>query len=161
MPIETLSQAEIDALINCQKRIRNPGSRSRTKGKHIERDFQVGSSDGKHEFVVFTRQSTLIPESFSAGLRWRSKTGEEVILLRCNGPDHEHFNPLEKHRFAKRCHIHLTTERYLALGRKAEAYAEITEAYQSLDGALHHLTQLANITGIETQPDEPDLFNTP
>ncbi len=161
MPIETLSQADIDALIVCQKRIRNPGSRSRAKGKHIERDFQVGSSDGKHEFVVFTRQSTLIPASFSAGLRWRSKTGEEVILLRCNGPDHEHFNPLEKARFAGHCHIHRTTERYLALGRKAEAYAEVTDAYQSLAGALHHLTQLANIHGIETQPDEPDLFDSP
>lgn len=161
MPIENLSQAEIDALIACPKRVRNPGCREKTKGKHVERDYLVLSRDEKHEFVVFTRQSLLIQDNYSAGLRWRSKTGDEVILMRCNGPDHEHFNPVERVRFAGRCHVHRATERYLALGRKAEAYAEVTEAYETLSGALHHLAQLASIEGLATQPDEPDLFATP
>lgn len=158
MPVENLSQAEIEALITCPKRVRNPGSREKTKGKHLERDYLVLSQDGKSEFVVFTRQSLLIQDSFSAGLRWRSKTGDEVILVRCNGPDHEHLNSVERMRFAGRCHVHRATERYLTLGRKAEGYAEVTDAYHSLSGALHHLAQLASIEGLATQPDEPDLF---
>jgi Domain of unknown function DUF1828 len=48
--------------------------------------------------VIFTRQSTVIASCFSAGLRWKSKTGEDVILLRCNGADHEHFNAIERER---------------------------------------------------------------
>jgi hypothetical protein len=159
MSIEALSQAEIDELIACQKRVINPSSRPKTEGKHIRRDYQVASLDGRYEFVLFTRQSTMIAESFSAGLRWRSKTGEEVILMRCNGPDHTHGNAIERTRFELRRHVHRATERYLAAGRKAESFAEVTDAYRTLDGALHHLLQLTSISGLNTKPDETDLFD--
>jgi hypothetical protein len=78
--------------------------------------------------------------------------------MRCNGSDHEHMNPLERAQFKDVCHIHRATERYLAAGRKADHYAEPTRSYRTLGGALHHLTQLASISGLDTQPDEPDLF---
>ena len=159
MSIEALSQAEIDALITCPQQVINPSSRVKTEGKHIRRDYHVASLDGRHEFVLFTRQSTMIVESFSAGLRWRSKTGEEVILMRCNGPDHTHGNPIERTRFEFRRHVHRATERYLAAGRKAESFAEVTDAYRTLDGALHHLLQLTSISGLNTSPDATDLFD--
>lgn len=158
MSIEALSQAEIDALITCPKRVINPSSRLKVEGKHTRHDYQVVSLDGRYEFVLFTRQSTIIAESFSAGLRWRSKTGEEVILMRCNGPDHTHGNAIERTRFELRRHVHVATERYLATGRKAESFAEVTDAYRTLDGALHHLLQLTAISGLNTKPDETDLF---
>ena len=158
MSIEALNQAEIDALIACPKRVTNPSSRSKTEGKHIRHDYQVASVDGHHEFVIFTRQSTMITESFSAGLRWRSKTGEEVILMRCNGADHPHGNSIERSRFEPRCHVHRATERYLAAGRKVESFAEVTDAYRTLEGALHHLLKLTSISGLNTGPDETDLF---
>ena len=161
MPIEALNQAEIDELIACPKRVTNPSSRPKTEGKHIRRDYQVASLDDRHQFVLFTRQSTMIPESFSAGLRWRSKTGEEVILMRCNGADHPHSNFIERNRFELRRHVHRATERYLAAGRKVESFAEVTDDYQTLEGALHHLLKLTSISGLNTVPDEPDLFPKP
>ena len=161
MSIEALNQAEIDALIACPKRVTNPSSRPKAEGKHIRRDYQVDSLDGRHEFVLFTRQSTMITESFSAGLRWRSKTGEEVILMRCNGADHPHSNSIERDRFERHCHVHRATERYLAAGRKVDSFAEVTAAYRSLEGALHHLIQLTSISGLNTGPDETDLFHKP
>jgi hypothetical protein len=88
MSIPTLTDAQIEALLPTPKRVQNPRSREREEGKHVRRDFRVQSEDGRHEFVLFTRQSTVIQDGFSAGLRWRSKTGEEVILIRCNGADH-------------------------------------------------------------------------
>lgn len=159
MSIETLSQAEIDELTTYQKRVINPSSRPKTEGRHIRRDYQVASLDGRHEFVLFTRQSTMIAENYSAGLRWRSKTGEEVILMRCNGPGHPHNNAIERTRFELHRHVHRATERYLAVGRKAESFAEVTDAYHTLDGALHHLLQLTSTSGLSTGPDETDMFD--
>lgn len=160
MSVLTLTDAQIDALIACPKRVENPNSKGHIDGKHHRRDHNVISLDGAHSFVLFRRQSTLIPDSFSAGLRWRSKSGEDVILLRCNGSDHEHSNAIERQRFAAHQHVHRATERYILAGRKAECYAEATVIYSTLDGALHHLMKLANISGMPTQPDEPDLFKT-
>lgn len=105
MSIEALTQAEIDALIAYPKRVINPSSRPKTEGKHIRCDYQVASLDDRHQFVLFTRQSTMNPESFTVGLRWRSKTGEEFILMRCNGADHPHSNSIERNRFEPRNHV--------------------------------------------------------
>lgn len=158
MAIDSLTQAQIEELIACQKQVERPHVRTRQDGRHTRRDFDAHSADGRHEFVVFTRQSTVIPQSFSAGLRWRSKTGEDVILVRCNGSDHEHFNAIEAQKFTGQCHVHMATERYAAAGRKIESFARPDKGYRTLDGALHSLTQLAHITGLDTKPDELDLF---
>lgn len=158
MSLVTLTDAQIQDFLSCQKRVENPGSRARTEGKHVRRDFRVLSEDGRHEFVLFTRQSTVISDNFSAGLRWKSKTGEEVILMRCNGSDHPHGNSIERDEFGAQTHIHRATERYIVPGKKAESYSQPTERYMTLAGALHELVRLANIAGLETRPDEPDLF---
>lgn len=158
MALVTLTDAQIQDLLSCRKRVENPGSKARTEGKHVRRDFRVLSEDGRHEFVLFTRQSTLISDNFSAGLRWKSKSGEEVILMRCNGSDHPHGNSIECDEFGAQAHIHRATERYILAGKKAESFANPTEEYTTLSGALHELVRLANILGLETKPDEPDLF---
>jgi hypothetical protein len=159
MSLLTLTDAQIQEFLTCKKRVENPGSKQRTEGKHVRRDFRVVSEDGRHEFVLFTRQSTVIHDNFSAGLRWRSKTGEEVILVRCNGSDHPHGNSLERDEFGAHAHIHMATERYILAGKKAESFASPTAQYLTLAGALHELVRLANISGLQTQPDEPDFFN--
>lgn len=159
MAVETLTDEQIRSLLACHKRVENPHAKERTEGKHTRRDYRVESLDGKHRFSLFTRQSTRIASGFSAGLLWKSKTGEEVILLRCNGSDHAHPNTLERTRLVDQCHVHEATERYIASGKKSEGYAQATTIYRSLGGALHHLVQRANIGGLSTQPDEPDLFD--
>lgn len=85
--------------------------------------------------------------------------GEEVILVRCNGSDHPHANALEGERFVGRCHVHTATERYASVGRKIESFARVEAAYRTLEGALHHLVELANISGLDTKPDQPSLFD--
>lgn len=161
MAVDSLTDEEIAELLRCAKRVENPGSKQRTEGKHVRKDFRVVSVDSRHQFVLFTRQSTVIHESYSAGLRWKSKTGEEVILVRCNGADHPHSNAIERESFSAQCHIHRATERYIMEGRKAESFAQPSKTYRTLAGALHYLIELANITGLSAKPDEADLFDTP
>jgi len=100
----------------------------------------------------------MLPESFSAGLRWLPKSGEDVTLIRFNGPSHPHANAIEGERFEFVCHIHQATERYLAAGKKDEGFALPTQDYKTLNGALYNLVKRCNITGLMTQPEEPDLF---
>jgi hypothetical protein len=159
MSVLTLTDAQIDDLLRMPKRVQNPASREREDGKHLRRDFRVVSEDGRHEFVLFTRQSTIIRNGFSAGLRWRSKTGEEVILLRCNGSDHAHVNALERDRFEAKFHVHRASEQYILAGKRSEGRAEPTDAFRTLGGALHEVMRLANISGLSSKADEDDLFD--
>lgn len=158
MSLETLNDKKIHELLTCLKRVDNPSAREKLIDKDMRKDYRVSSIDNSHEFILFTRQNTLIPESFTAGLRWKSKTGEEIILLRCNGSDHIHGNKIEKTTFGPVCHIHSATERYILAGKKVESFAEMTNQYQTLEGALNYLVRFANISGITTRPDQPRLL---
>jgi hypothetical protein len=153
-----LTDDVIAKLISLPKAVENPGAKARTVGKHVQYDYRVLSIDGNHEFALFVRQSTVMHESFSAGLRWLSKTGESVTLIRMNGSSHPHTNKIEAERFDPTCHIHMATERYIAAGKKDEGYAEPTSEYKTSKGALHNLVKICNITGLKTTPDERDLF---
>ena len=62
------------------------------------------------------------------------------------------------YRFEFVCHVHQATERYLAAGKKDEGFASPTQDYKTLSGALHSLVKRCNISGLSTQPEEPDLF---
>jgi hypothetical protein len=158
MAATILSDTELDKLLNMPKRVENPGAKARAVNKHTQKDYRVVSGDGKHVFALFVRQSTMLPESFSAGLRWLPKSGEDVTLIRFNGPSHPHANAIEGERFEFVCHIHQATERYLAAGKKDEGFALPTQDYKTLNGALYNLVKRCNITGLMTQPEEPDLF---
>ena len=161
MGTETLTDAMIIDLLSCAKRVENPKAKERIEGKHTRRDFNVVSVDEKHRFSVFTRQSSTIPDAYSAGLLWHSKTGEDVTLLRCNGSNHDHPNPLERTRIDHRCHVHKATERYISVGKKPETFATETTEYNSLAGALHKLARLANIQGLGASPHDraqSDMF---
>lgn len=158
MTPDTLTDAQIAELVAMPKRAENPNAKTRSEGRHSRRDFRIISTDGVHEFALFVRQSLLLPQGFSAGLRWLAKSGESVMLMRCNGSDHPHTNGIERDKLESVCHIHQATERYLAVGKKSEGYAQSTREYRTLNGALHHIVRQCNITGLKTEPDEPDLF---
>lgn len=160
MTTDTISQEQLDALIGCAKRVEGPTGRERQEAQHRSRDYALRSEDGEYSFVAFTRQNVRVADDFSAGLRWIRPSGADVILVRCNGSSHAHRNALEDGGFADRCHVHLATERYVAADRRIETYAEPDDTYRTLAGALHRLTNIANIAGIETVPDHPDLFES-
>jgi hypothetical protein len=157
MGIETLTDNKIAQLLATPKHAENPQAREKQEGQHLRRDYRIVSVDGEHRFALFTRQSTRIAEGFSVGLLWHAKTGEDLMLLRCNGSDHPHPNVLERERIEFQCHVHLATERYIQANRKSEGFAQETQVYHTLAGALHHLVQRANIQGLKTEPDEPQL----
>lgn len=158
MATTVLTDSDIDALLKLPKRVENPGAKQRTEGKHFRKDYRVFSEDGKSEFALFVRQSTVMPDSFSVGLRWLPKSGEDVMLIRFNGPNHPHSNALEGERFEFVCHVHQATERYLAAGKKDEGFAVQSSDYTTISGALHCLMRRCVIAGLSTQADERDLF---
>ncbi len=140
------------------KHVENPRAKLRQDRRQERCDYRVVSEDGTHLFTLFTRQSTMLSESFSAGLRWHAKSGEEIILVRYNGGSHEHENDLEGDKISYATHIHRATERYAAMNKKVDAYAESSPRYGTLNGALHCLVKDCNIMGLSTEPEEPQLF---
>jgi len=68
----------------------------------------------------------------------------EVKLIRCNGWQPAHTNVLERQTFSG-FHIHYATERYQSAGLRAEKYAELTDRYDSLSGAIECLLHICNI----------------
>lgn len=153
MSLSFLTDAFVEKLRAMQKIVENPRARQTSKLKHFERNFDIVSTDRSERFTVFMRQSTLIPNSFSAGLRWHSPRDGDVILTRYNGGDHPHRNPLEGEDFAGACHIHLATERYVLENRKTEHFAERTQRYADLAGALQCLAADWCISGFKIDED--------
>lgn len=158
MQAESLTQAQIDLLIACPKQADGARARDRQEARHLQRDYRLQSEDGEHSFIAFTRQNVRLTDDFSAGLRWLSPSGVEVILVRCNGSSHAHNNAIEGDRFVGVCHVHRATERYVSVDRTIDTWAQPDESYRTLAGALHRLTNIANIRGIDTEPEHSDLF---
>lgn len=121
------------------------GRRMKKVDVHKRSEVTMNSETG-NSFSIKVRQSTINLLDFSVILcyEYKEKTGN-FILRRYNGKAHWHTNKLEKIRF-RDFHIHLATERYQAAGYKAEEYAEVTNRYGDLAGALACLIQDCNCT---------------
>lgn len=132
-------------------------AKQRSLSGHAEQDYALSDAQG-NQYSLYVRQNERIANNFSCGLLLITPNGEKLTLTRYNGDDHTHCNSLEKVKFSNQCHIHIATERYILAGQKAEKYAEPTNRYQTLQGALHCLVSDYNIAGIKTQPDQPNLF---
>ena len=156
MGFETINNEKIFNLIAEIKTVQNPAA------KYIEKDGMkrknyVLSGENGNEYTLYLRQNTRIGmyDDFSCGLSWLMSSGEVLTLVRYNGPSHQHRNHLEKEILPLGCHIHSAKEEYILAGRKPEGFAQLTDKYETLEGALHTLTNDCNIVGIKTQPDPP------
>ena len=69
-----------------------------------------------------------------------------------------HSNNIEKQKLGFECHIHKATEKYILAGKKPTGFAEATNLYQTVAGALHALVKDCAITGLQTSPEHPDMF---
>lgn len=163
MAFESITDNKIQELLACKKRLTNPNARSRMKDGHEQVNYKVVALDERgHEFEVYRRQNKRegMEDDFSCGISWIAPNGETLTLKRYNGPNHNHTNHLEKELLGYENHMHIATEKYIKASRKAEGFAEKTDRYKTVDGALHCLITDCNISGIKTSPDNmgPKLF---
>jgi hypothetical protein len=107
----------------------------RPKRGHSERELLVKGENGS-DFSLILRQSEYNKLDFSVILAYLvPKTNVLFRLRRYNGKSHEHTNPYEGQKFFG-FHIHIATERYQQSGMREDTYAEQTNAYSDLNGAI-------------------------
>ncbi len=112
--------------------------RLRPKRGHNEQDIEITTPVG-HAFRLILRQSQFNPLDFSVILAYRlPQSNQSFLLCRYNGKSHEHENALEPGPFYD-FHIYTATERYQAAGYSEEMYAEPTDRYGDLQGAIRCL----------------------
>lgn len=152
-----LADTEIGRLIELEKVVSNPKARRLEKRGSEQVNYEAEAATGE-KFRVYVRQNMRISEGFSCGLLYLTSSGELVTLARYNGSDHEHANPLDGGGpLPQACHIHRATERYMLAGRKAEHFAETTNRYTDLDGALRALIRDCNIKGLSDNGGDAQL----
>lgn len=137
----TLTDIEIQELINEPKPLPEnflERLKLKTKRGHKEADLDIGGVNGS-KFRIIIRQSKADPFDFSVILGYQvPKTNVMFRLRRYNGRSHEHTNKLENDRFSG-SHIHQATLRYQQLGLREDEFAESTNKYADLHGAIHCL----------------------
>lgn len=151
---------QIEALLRAPKRVMNPGARWKVQRGAEQRNLELESDDAK-QFTLYLRQNIRLANNFSCGLLFRHPQGL-VTLTRYNGSDHDHDNPLELDtKLVGACHIHVATERYMRMGRKPEHFAQITDRYNDLEGALRSLVEDCNITGVRLKDSDTAVCDEP
>ncbi|MGF6777840.1 hypothetical protein [Paraburkholderia sp. GAS334] len=143
-----ITEELLDALRSHQKTATSKWKESSKAKGHSQAEIMAEDDDG-NVYRIYTRQSTIIADNFSAGIVWLAKDGSSVPLARYNGSDHAHSNPIEGNEFAFVCHIHTATERY-GSSSKPDKYAEETDRYTTLAGALTALLQDYNVVEADT-----------
>lgn len=145
--MDFLSDAQIHALLGEQKELGSDfrqGLVLKPKRGHEEFELDVVGAAGS-EFRLVVRRSRHNPLDFSIILAYRPPgSSVQVRLRRYNGKSHEHTNPLEGQTFYD-FHIHSATERYQRSGNREDTYAEMTDRYVSVDGAIGCLIQDCSI----------------
>ena len=152
-----ITDSEIAALIAEPKKVGIPlsqiGGRFKEKRGHKEYDLTVPRSDGS-EFKIIIRQSVENALAFSVILGYIPKDKTDVFILRrYNGKNHRHGNRLEREPAFYDFHVHTATERYQIEGMNEETYAEPTDRYSELSGAIDCLVSDCNIVSTNQQRD--------
>ena len=131
----------------------------RTKPGHDEWNSKLVGENG-NEFHIFIRRSKFNSLNFSIILAVYVPGSYGLFRLRrYNGKSHEHTNKIENETFYD-YHIHMATDRYKMLRRGHEdAYAEVTDRYSEINGALACLSVDARVDArIEDTGQYPAMF---
>ena len=149
-----LSDAEIAALIRERKPLDSGWSAlwtRREKGRHVEHQIDVTGANST-AFRLIVRRNDNDPADFSVVLAVRGLHSDRLFILRrYDGRTHRHKNAIEGDAF-RGFHIHFATERYQRRGYREDAFAELTDRYDNVDGALRCLAADARF---ELPPDQP------
>ncbi len=109
----------------------------RQKRGHRERDLTIQGTEG-HDFHITLRQSSIDPLNFSVILGVTVPGTNRIFRLRrYNSKTHSHSNRLERSEMFYSFHIHQATERYQEAGCDEETYAEPTDRFADLHGAIN------------------------
>lgn len=143
-----LDDAQIAALIGEPKPTVEPSALTPVTHKgthHAHREAQQSvATAGGSSFRLIVRQSTFDPLDFSVILGYELPESTRVFRLRRhNGNSHDHPNRLEQ-AVVQGFHVHLATERYQLAGYEEDGYAETTNSYSDLAGAIHSMIAIAN-----------------
>jgi hypothetical protein len=137
------SQEELDALVNCQKRVTDPPRREmKAENGYFRSDFRLESLDGERQFVGFLRQSAAFPENFSVGLDYQPKDEGRFPLLRLNGKHGDanfSFDPAHPHNDT---HLHRITAEDLEAGIIRARHATTCGEYASFEEAVGYFVKL-------------------
>lgn len=158
MSFESVTDEKLQKLRGMRKRVTNPQVRKKAKEGHEEINYLAINADApnleevQHRFTIYVRKNCLDAKGFSCGILWQAPGGELLTLARYNGANHRHDPAVYQ------CHVHKLREQDLRQGKKAPVFVEVTDSYDTVEGALHQLTQDFNVSGIRTTPDHPDLF---
>ncbi len=124
--------------------IARPVSLSSRNGQRSAKFNADGAGDPPRHYRLIIRQAEDNPLDFSVivGFCPNGHTSKKTFLLRrYNGKSHEHTNKIERETLAYTFHIHEATERYQQLTSgpariREEGYAEVTDRYSTVEGAL-------------------------
>lgn len=105
------------------------------KKGHKEQELILKRKDGS-DFKIILRQSRINILDFSVILGYvPPKSNIMFRLRRYNGKSHEHTNIIEKTTFYD-FHMHIATLKYQEAGLREDGYAEISEEYADIHGAM-------------------------
>ncbi len=136
--VARLSDEEIAQLVSERKPLpENYQSQLQLRPKrgHHERELDiVGANDSGFRLIL--TESLFNSLDFSVILAYRMPQSNEVFRLRrYNGRSHEHTNSIEQQTFYD-FHVHQATERYQEIGSTEDSYAQPTDRFSDLRGAL-------------------------
>lgn len=159
-PFASLTDAELN-FFRIELKRKLSGTRLKPKFAYLEQQFELESAlNSDRRYRLYRRHHPGNRTIFSVGLAV-CIDGEWLTICRYNGPYHSHRNQIERNKFDGVCHIHTATQRYIAQGRHADAFAEETDRYFGVDGAWRCILIDCNVTGIllsgDADPDTQDL----
>lgn len=155
---EIVSDEKIQELLEerkvlCVQWHKNAASKSK---RNEEERHLVITGDVGHKFKIIVRENQINPlRNFSAILGFcRPKPDGLFHLRRYNGNSHQHTNAIPDGQKAfNGFHIHYATEKYQVEGEGEDDYAEETDRYQDVSGALECLMEDANFQGNVLPPE--------
>ena len=151
MTEQRFSNDDLDELRSAPKQVANPGAQWIDKPGHRQRNYEVKTEAGAR-YRLYQRQSINDEQDFSCGLTLIRKGEKPLSLVRYNGPSHRHGS------IHYRCHIHRSTAEAIEAGKRGDSYAEETDRYQNLTGALVCLIEDCSIQGLAVPYEQEDLF---
>lgn len=143
---------QIEALRSMPKRVINPNAawtekRSPTHAQRERKFDVVGQLDGMEKFKVYQRRSMDYADNFSCGISYDPPRRRSVMLARYNGPSHKHGEIVFE------THIHTATQAAMIAGDKPDSFAEVTDRFETIEGALDCLKRDFNIEGFPVEQD--------